>query len=110
MSDQAVSTTTVLSMLTSLPAIVICGFIAIGLWAGVVVQTVSIIDDRNIWQFVGDQVTKVIGTTMTATMVLLAVSMIYFLQDQSKSIYVVFIMIGLAACLSYSAMAAAVAN
>lgn len=99
-----------MSFFESLPFVFIMGLIGIGLWAGVMTQTSSIITDLNHWEQIKSQVTKVIGTTMVTVMILLAVSLIYFLQDQTKSIYVVFIMIGLAAALSYSALAAAVAN
>ena len=104
------STVTFMSMAASMPVVMFCGMAAIALWAGVLIKTSSILDDLPSWKHTASQIGKVIGSTMTATMILLVIVLIYFLQDQAKSIYVSFIMIGIAACLSYSAMAAAVAN
>jgi hypothetical protein len=94
----------------TLTATIVFGLVSIGLWIGVGVKTSRMMSDIVGWTEIRDQVTKVLGSSITATVLLLIVSLIYFLQDQTKSIYVIFIMLGIAACLSYSALAAAAAN
>ncbi len=101
---------TALAFLTSLPAAIIFGMIAIGLWFGVFVQTSTIIGNGVSWLSINGQVTKVISSSMVAMFILLITSLIYFLQDQTKSIYAIFILVALGAVLSYSAMAASTAN
>jgi hypothetical protein len=98
------------SMITSLPVVIVCGLIALGLWSGVWIQTASLAGDLPSWNMIHSQVTKVVVTTMLVSVVLLLISLIYFIQDQTRSIYVLFILIGLSAGLSYSAMAASAAN
>lgn len=92
----------------TLVGVVGLGLLAIGLWIGVFRTTSSMISDMVDWAAIRDQVTKVIGSTMTATVLLLIVSLIYFLQDQTKTTYAIYVMLGISACLTYSAMAAAI--
>ena len=110
MSTNDNSTITVMSFLTSLPAAFILGMVAIGLWMGVFIQTSKVISNGVSWPSISGQVTKVISSTMLGMFILLITSLIYFLQDQTKSIYVIFILIAFASALSYSAMAASSAS
>lgn len=85
------------------------GLLAIGLWVGVLCIPYSMIRDKLLdWDAIRDQVTKVIGSTMTATVLLLIVSLIYFLQDQTKTTYAIYVILGISACVAYSAMAASI--
>jgi len=102
--------TAVINFIFSLPMILILGVVAIVCWGRVFIQTSNVISDGSSWPSINGQVKKVIGSTMTAMFVLLITSLIYFLQDQSKSIYVIFILVALTASLSYSAMAASSTN
>lgn len=105
-----ISMSTVLGFLTSLPATIVCGMIAISLWFGVFAKTSTVMSNGVSWSSIRGQVAKVISSSMIAMFLLMIASLIYFLQDQTKSIYVVFIMISISAALSYSAMAASTAN
>jgi hypothetical protein len=102
--------TAVINFIFSLPAVLILGVIAIGLWVHVFITTSTVISDGSSWPSINGQVKKVIGSTMMAMFVLLIASLIYFLQDQARSIYVVFILVALTGSLSYSAMAASSSN
>jgi len=102
--------TAMLSMLVSLPMVMVLGVGALLLWCHVFLKTSSVISDGASWPSIRGQVTKVIGSTMLAMFVLLITSIIYFLQDQTKSIYAVFVLIALSACFSYSALATSSAN
>lgn len=104
------SISTALAFLTSLPAAIIFGVVAIGLWFGVFVRTSNTIGNGVSWSSINGQVTKVVSSSMISMFVLLITSLIYFLQDQTKSIYAIFILVALGAVLSYSAMAASTAN
>jgi hypothetical protein len=89
----------------------ILGVVAIASWAGVFMVTSRANGDNgNVWRGIQDQVGKVIGSSMLAMFILLVTSIIYFLQDQTKSIYVIFILVAFASILSYSAMAASSVN
>ena len=89
----------------------ILGVVAIALWFGVFTVTSRANGDNgNVWRGIQGQVAKVISSSMLAMFILLVTSIIYFLQDQTKSIYVIFILIAFASILSYSAMAASSVN
>lgn len=88
----------------------ILGMVTIGLWVSVFATTSTMISEeqkRNYWPSIRGQVVKVVSSTMVGMFILLVTSIIYFLQDQTKSIYVIFVLIALASGLSYSALAAA---
>ena len=92
---------------------VILGMVTIGLWASVFATTSTMISEqhkRNYWTSIQGQVAKVVSSSMIAMFILLITSIIYFLQDQTKSIYVIFILVAFASILSYSAMAASSVN
>jgi len=92
---------------------VFLGVVAIISWMGVFIVTSKANNDGyngNGWQSIRGQVTKVISSTMVGMFILLVTSIIYFLQDQTKSIYVIFILVAFASVLSYSALAAAAVN
>jgi len=99
-----------MSFLTSLPATLVFGLVAIGLWMGVLIQTSNVIGNGVSWPSIRRQVTKVISSTMVGMFILMIASLIYFLQDQTKAIYVVFILVAFASVLSYSALASASAS
>ena len=87
------------------------GVVAIALWFGVFMITSRANGDNgNVWRCIQGQVTKVVSSSMLGMFILLITSIIYFLQDQTKSIYVIFILIAFASILSYSAMAASSVN
>ena len=87
------------------------GIVAIALWFGVFMVTSRANgDNENIWKSIQGQVVKVVSSSMLAMFILLITSIIYFLQDQTKSIYVIFILVAFASILSYSAMAASSVN
>ena len=87
------------------------GVVAIALWFGVFMVTSRANGDNgNVWRGIQAQVAKVISSSMLAMFILLVTSIIYFLQDQTKSIYVIFILVALASILSYSALAASSVN
>lgn len=87
------------------------GVVAIALWVGVFMVTSRANNDNgNVWRSIQGQVTKVISSSMLGMFILLITSIIYFLQDQTKSIYVIFILVAFASILSYSAMAASSVN
>ena len=89
----------------------ILGVVAIALWFGVFTVTSRANGDNgNVWRGIQGQVAKVISSSMLAMFILLVTSIIYFLQDQTKSIYVIFILVAFASILSYSAMAASSVN
>jgi len=106
----AFNLSSILSMVSSLPIII--GLGGLGLWClfKVGMQTSNMLGDLGNWSGISFQVKKILASTMTGMFVLLIVSLIYFLQDQSKPIYIVFILVCIAVCISYSAMAAAVIN
>jgi hypothetical protein len=88
----------------------ILGAVAIASWAGVFIMTSNANDNGyygNSWPSIRGQVIKVIGSIMMGMFILLVTSIIYFLQDQTKSIYVIFFLVAFASALSYSALAAA---
>ena len=97
----------VIKFITSLPTVVVLGVGAVIMWANVFITTS---DSMNTWADIGSHVKKVIGTTTAAMFILLIVSVIYFLQDQSSAKTAVFIIITMALGLSYSAIAAAATN
>jgi hypothetical protein len=97
----------VVKMIFSLPATIVLGVAALIMWANVFFTTS---DSMNTWADIRGHVKKVIGTTISAMFILLIVSIIYFLQDQSSAKTVVFIIITIALGLSYSAIAAAATN
>ena len=86
------------------------GLIAVGLWFGVLSKTNTVISKFVDWPHIKQQVRKVIGTTMFSTFLLLCISLIYLLQDQTKSLYVVFGMCAVGASIAYSALAASAAG
>ena len=87
------------------------GVVAFALWFGVFMVTSRANGDNgNVWRGIQAQVAKVISSSMLAMFILLVTSIIYFLQDQTKSIYVIFILVALASILSYSALAASSVN
>jgi hypothetical protein len=89
------------------------GMVAIASWMGVFIVTSKANNDGyngNGWQSIRGQVAKVIGSTMVGMFILLVTSIIYFLQDQTKSIYVIFFLVAFASALSYSALAASAVN
>jgi hypothetical protein len=89
----------------------ILGAVAIALWFSVFTVTSRANGDNgNVWRGIQGQVAKVISSSMLAMFILLVTSIIYFLQDQTKSIYVIFILVAFASILSYSAMAASSMN
>jgi mannose/fructose/N-acetylgalactosamine-specific phosphotransferase system component IID len=94
---------------SSAPAIIL-GIAAIGFWLGVFIKTSNITSDRRSWRSIRGQVAKVVGSVMIAMFILLVTSIIYFLQDQTKSIYVIFTLVTIASVMSYSALAAAALN
>ena len=94
---------------SSAPAILL-GIVAIGFWMGVFIKTSNITSDRRSWRSIRGQVAKVIGSVMIAMFILLVTSIIYFLQDQTKAIYVIFTLVTMASVMSYSALAAAALN
>ena len=97
------------STATSLPVIpVILGVVAVASWMGALIVTTKAISSGytgNSWPSIRGQVTKVISSAMVGMFILLVASIIYFLQDQTKSIYIIFILITFATVLSYSALA-----
>lgn len=97
----------IIKLITSLPATIALGVAAIIMWGNVFLTTS---DSMNTWADISSHVKKVIGTTTAAMFILLIVSVIYFLQDQSSAKTAVFIIITLALGLSYSAIAAAATN
>jgi hypothetical protein len=87
------------------------GVVAVALWFGVFTVTSRANGDNgNIWRNIQGQVVKVVSSSMIAMFILLVASIIYFIQDQTKSIYVIFILVAFASILSYSAMAASSVN
>jgi hypothetical protein len=85
------------------------GVLAIVSWAGVFIMTSNENTsgyNGNVWPTIRGQVAKVISSTMMGMFILLVISIIYFIQDQSKSIYVIFIMVAISSVMSYSALAA----
>jgi|LauGreDrversion4_2_1035121.scaffolds.fasta_scaffold96137_4 hypothetical protein len=82
------------------------GALAIASWTTVFMKTSTIIDKQPSWQSIRGQVSKVVGSIMMGMFILLVTSIIYFLQDQTKSIYVIFILVAFSSVLSYSALAA----
>jgi hypothetical protein len=97
------------SIYTILP--IFLGASAIVAWMGAFIVTSDAVTgdgySANSWPSIRGQVAKVISSTMVGMFILLVTSIIYFIQDQTKSIYVIFILVALASVLSYSAMAAA---
>ena len=97
------------STATSLLVIpVILGIIAVASWMGALIVTTKAISSGytgNSWPSIRGQVAKVISSAMIAMFILLVTSIIYFLQDQTKSIYVIFTLVAFASVLSYSALA-----
>jgi hypothetical protein len=97
----------IVKLVTSLPATIALGVAALIMWASVF-RTTS--DSMYSWSDLSAHVKKVIGTTTASMFILLIVSIIYFLQDQSSAKTAVFIIITIALGLSYSAIAAAATN
>jgi hypothetical protein len=92
---------------------IILGMVTIGLWATVFITVGNTIGEehsRNYWPSIKNQVVKVISSSMVAIFILLVTSIIYFLQDETKSIYAIFILLTLTAIISYSALAASAAS
>lgn len=111
-TNPAVNVTASLSTAMSSPILpMFLGVVAIALWFGVFMVTSRANGDNgNVWRSIQGQVTKVISSSMIAMFILLITSIIYFLQDQTKSIYVIFILVAFASILSYSALAASSVN
>jgi hypothetical protein len=87
---------------------VILGIVAIVSWMGTFIVTSKAISSGytgNSWPSIRGQVVKVISSAMIGMFILLVASIIYFLQDQTKSIYIIFILVAFASVLSYSALA-----
>ena len=82
------------------------GALAIASWTAVFMKTSNIIDKQPSWLTIRGQVVKVVSYNMVAMFILLVASIIYFIQDQTKSMYVIFILVAFASILSYSALAA----
>lgn len=100
-------TSRLMTFVLSFPAVILCGVVAIGLWMGVFTRLSAM---QHNWSDISSQVKKVIGSTTTAMLILLIASTIYFLQDQGNAIIYIFILLGIAAGLSYGALAASSAN
>lgn len=110
--SSTVPVTASLSTAISSPLLpIFLGVVAIALWFGVLMITSRANGDNgNVWRGIQGQVAKVISSSMIAMFILLITSIIYFLQDQTKSIYVIFILVAFASILSYSALAASSVN
>ena len=103
-------TTRFLNIALSLPVVIVLGVGAIILWIQVFLTASNIMgDDSHSWPFISGQVKKIIGTTTVGIFILLLTSIIYFLQDQTKSVYVIFILLTISIIMAYSAIAAAAA-
>ena len=100
--SSAVPVTASLSTAMSSPLLpMFLGVVAIALWFGVFMITSRANGDNgNVWRGIQEQVTKVISSSMIAMFILLITSIIYFLQDQTKAIYVIFILVAFASILS----------
>ncbi len=111
-TNPPVNVTTSLSTAMSSPILpMFLGVVTIALWFGVLMVTSRANGDNgNVWRGIQGQVTKVISSSMIGMFILLVTSVIYFLQDQTKSIYVIFILVAFASILSYSALAASSVN
>lgn len=101
--------TSTASIYTILP--IFLGASAVVAWAGAFIVTSDAVTGEGYsaksWPSIRGQVGKVIGSVMMGMFILLVTSIIYFIQDQTKSIYVIFILVALTSVLSYSALAAA---
>ena len=111
---QPVTTNVTASLSTAMSSPILpmfLGIVAIALWFGVFTVTSRANGDNgNGWRGIQGQVVKVVSSSMIAMFILLIASIIYFIQDQTKSIYVIFMMVAFASILSYSAMAASSVN
>jgi hypothetical protein len=111
---QPVATNVTASLSTAMSSPILpmfLGILTIALWFGVFTVTSRANGDNgNVWRNIQGQVVKVVSYSMIAMFILLITSIIYFIQDQTKSIYVIFILVAFASILSYSAMAASSVN
>jgi hypothetical protein len=115
-TSQPISTNVTASLSTAMSSPLLpmfLGMVAIVSWFGVfMVTSRANSEDYNkmVWRGIKDQVSKVISSSMLGMFILLVTSVIYFLQDETKSIYIIFILVTFATILSYSAFAASTVN
>lgn len=84
---------------------VLFGIVAIGLYVWSFVDMSKFIGSKDSWNQISSQVGKIWGLTLAGSFILFIASLLYFVQDETKTVYFILALSCLTLGLSYSALA-----
>jgi hypothetical protein len=85
--------------------IVIFALVSIGMFIGAFVSMSNFVGSKDDWNLIKPQITKIWILTLIGTAGLIITSLLYFIQDSSKTIYYILALTCLSLGLSFSALA-----
>lgn len=84
---------------------VLFGIIAIGLYVWSFMDMSRFVGSKDSWNQISSQVGKIWGLTLAGSFVLFIAALLYFIQDETKTIYFILGLSCITLGLSYSALA-----
>ena len=85
----------------------IFGITSVGLFIGAFVNMSKFVGSKDDWNVIQPQITKILILTLIGTFGLIITSLLYFIQDSSRTIYFILVLSCLTLGLSFSALAIA---
>ena len=84
---------------------VLFGIVAIGLYVWSFVDMSKFIGSKDSWNQISSQVGKIWGLTLAGSFILFIAALLYFVQDETKTIYFILALSCITRGLAYSALA-----
>jgi hypothetical protein len=85
----------------------IFGITSVALFIGAFVNMSKFVGSKDDWNVIQPQITKILILTLIGTFGLIITSLLYFIQDSSRTIYFILVLSCLTLGLSFSALAIA---
>ena len=85
--------------------IVIFGVVSIGMFIGAFVSMSNFVGSKDDWNLIKPQITKIWILTLIGTATLIIASLLYFIQDSSRTVFYILALTCVSLGLSFSALA-----